>query len=205
MSRLVVVAVALAALAGCPGGQTKPDDKGLAHATPPIVGGWSSACFPLSYEDGTEGFAQLVFDMTPTAWALDYTMFDDAACTSRLGTIHVDGPWVVERPSATLPGAFEARFDFGTRTVTPHVDGFIAFLQSMACGKSPYAVGAAQDILASGCPTLGFQPTATCRSDYDLVFVNGGTLQFGARPKDNNMCTPDKRPTALGAPLAKVR
>jgi hypothetical protein len=204
MSRLAVV-VALAALAGCPGTPTKPDDKLGAHVTPPIVGGWSSVCFPLSYEDGTEGFAQLVFDMTPTTWSLDYTMFDDAACTSRLGTTHIDGPWVVEKPSTTLPGAFEARFDFAHRTITPHVDGFIAFLQSMACGKAPYAVGTPQDILASGCPNLGFQPLEACRADYDLVFVNGGTLQFGARPKDNNLCTPDRRPTALGSPLAKVR
>ena len=207
MSRLVVVAAAALvalALAGCPGGQTKPDNA-LAATTPPIVGAWASSCFGVANEDGTDGFAQLVFDMKPTTWALDYTMFSDDACSARLGTFHIDGPWVVERPSTTLPGAFEARFDFATRTVTPHVDGYIAFLQSMACGQPPYAVGTPQDVLAAGCPALGFQPVAACPSDYDLVFVNGSTLQFGARPADNNMCTPDRRPTALGAPLTEVR
>ena len=79
MSRLVVVVVALAALAGCPGAQTKPDGMLDGRVPPPILGGWSSACLPMAYEDGTEGFAQAVFDMTSTTWALDYTMFDDAA------------------------------------------------------------------------------------------------------------------------------
>lgn len=56
----------------------------------------------------------------------------------------------------------------------------------------------------TGCATLGQYPIATCPADYDLVKVEGDDLTFGARPKDNDMCTPDKRPQAL-APLSSKR
>lgn len=199
---LVVVAVAVSA---CPGDSKRPDPHVIPLAPPPIAGGWSSACFAVQNADGTDGFAKTEFDIQPSTWALDLSFYGDDACASRLGTVHVDGPWVIERPSTILPGAFEARFDFATRTVTPHVDGFIAFLQSMSCGKPPYAKGATQDILAAGCPAMGFQPQPSCASDFDVVFVNGSSLQFGQRPADNNLCTADKRPKALGGVLTRTR
>lgn len=212
MSRPVVIAAVVAAavaasvaLAGCPGGQKKPDDGATAVAAPSLVGGWASSCFSMQNPDGTDGFGKLDFDLQAATWGVDLTFFADDGCASKVGTVHMDGPYVIERASTVLPGAYEARFDFGRRTVTAHVDGFIAFLQSMSCGKAPYAVGVAQDILDAGCPSMGFQPRATCPSDFDVVFVNGSSLQFGQRPNDNNMCTVDKRPKALGAPLTKVR
>jgi hypothetical protein len=55
----------------------------------------------------------------------------------------------------------------------------------------------AKEVLDSGCLPLGQYPKADCSADYDLVSLEGSSLQFGARPADNNMCTPDKRPTKL--------
>ncbi len=204
MSRLafVVAAVVVAAHAGCPGAQTK--DQGRVEG-PPLEGGWASACFAMQNPDGTDGFGKLEFDMHTSTWAVDLTFFGDDACGAKLGTVHIDGPYTIQAPSTTLPGAFDARFDFGARSVTPHVDGFIAFLQSMSCGSSPYVVGKPQDILEQGCPAMGFQAKAACPSDFDVVFVSGTTLQFGQRPADNNMCSADRRPRALGAPLTRVR
>lgn len=202
---VAVVVVVIAAVAACPGDQKRPDPQTIAPAPPALAGGWASACFAVQNADGTDGFAKMEFDIQPATWALDFSFYGDDACASRLGTVHVDGPYALEGPSTVLPGAFDARFDFATRTVTPHVDGFIAFLQSMSCGKAPYGVGKTQDILDAGCPAMGFQPKASCASDYDVVFVNGSTLQFGQRPADNNMCSPDKRPKALGPVLSRTR
>jgi hypothetical protein len=50
---------------------------------------------------------------------------------------------------------------------------------------------------AAGCAAFGQYPAAQCPADFDLLDVDGGTLHFGNRPADNNMCTPDRRPTQL--------
>ena len=104
--------------------------------------------------------------------------------------------------SAAVAGAREGRFDFATKTVTPHNAGVAEFL-AQACGRSGFIAGEAADI-AGGCAGLGAYPVADCPSDYDIVSLDDtGSLHFGARPQDNNMCTPDKRPTALGVPLTR--
>ncbi len=44
---------------------------------------------------------------------------------------------------------------------------------------------------------MGQRPIAACEADYDLAHVEGERLTFGARPADNDLCTPAKRPVAL--------
>jgi hypothetical protein len=62
------------------------------------------------------------------------------------------------------------------------------------------------DTLTTGCPALGQYPVADCSQDYAIAKLeNGGdVLRFGTRPADNNMCTPDKRPTEL-SPVALTK
>jgi hypothetical protein len=79
--------------------------------------------------------------------------------------------------------------------VTPSSAGAAAFL-AQACGGGSFTSGTSTDISA-GCAGLGMYPIASCASDYDLVARTDDHLRFGARPADNNMCTEDKRPTAL--------
>jgi len=55
------------------------------------------------------------------------------------------------------------------------------------------------DVYAAGCPALSSYPRATCSADYDVVKVDAAALQFGKRPADNDMCTAEKRPTALNS------
>ena len=58
-----------------------------------------------------------------------------------------------------------------------------------------------------GCAGLGAYPVADCPADYDIVKLSedGTELSFGARPADNNMCTPENRPTTFegGAMVTK--
>jgi len=51
------------------------------------------------------------------------------------------------------------------------------------------------DISERGC--AGWKPVADCAEDHDLLALGPQGLQFGVRPRDNDMCTPDRRPTAL--------
>ncbi|MFT3768956.1 MAG: hypothetical protein QM820_26245 [Minicystis sp.] len=100
--------------------------------------------------------------------------------------------------SAKVEGASEGVFSFDTRTITPKAQAFADFLDTLdGCGAGAWKVDTAGDIFASGCAALGSYPAAMCPADYDVVKVSADALQFGARPADNNMCTADKRPTAL--------
>lgn len=58
-----------------------------------------------------------------------------------------------------------------------------------------------QSVAEEGCAAFGQYPVDACPADYDLVARDGDTLYFGQRPADNDMCTPERRPTEL-SPLA---
>jgi hypothetical protein len=184
--------------AACPGAQRVADAP---PASPPsLVGRFvHEGCVPRENADGTQSWLKLAGELSPQTWALDIVVFGDDACTTKYATMHIGGPYRIGAPSAAVPGGFEGDFVFAERTITPHVPGFVALLQSYSCGKAPYAVNEPQDVLERGCPELGFLPLAECKQDYDIVKLDGDTLTFGKRPADNNLCTPDKRPTELSA------
>jgi hypothetical protein len=185
---LTTLALAIpAALGACADDQDAP--------TIDLAGRWQSACT----DPGSGQALRLHFDLTDEAWALDYESFGDAACAAPALTVHIEGPYAVTGTSATVTGAHEARFGFTRKTVTPSSDGAAAFL-AQACGGGSFVAGTAADI-SGGCAGLGMYPIASCAADYDLVARTGGQLQFGARPADNDMCTEDRRPTALSTIL----
>jgi hypothetical protein len=163
-----------------------------------LAGRWRSPCV----DPGSGQALRLTFELTATTWKLAYESFGDAACAVPALVVDIAGPYQVTRPSATVAGAHEATFGFATKTVTPRSEGAVDFL-AKACGRGAYAVGVATD-LASGCPGLGAYPIASCAADHDIVARNGDQLRFGARPTDNNMCTEDRRPTAL-SPIVLTR
>ncbi|MFZ1641675.1 MAG: hypothetical protein WAV07_09625 [Candidatus Contendobacter sp.] len=175
-----------------------PDGPGASKATnssaPDISGHWVSQCVKVSEQQ----IMKLDFQITKDTWTLDYTTFADPACQTKFLTVHIEGPYEMGNPAASIKGAFEGKFGFTKKTVTPHIDAAVGFLGSdKGCGGGSWTVGAASDVLKKGCAGLGQRPGITCSADYDLVYTDGNTLTFGARPTDNNMCTADKRPVAL--------
>jgi hypothetical protein len=161
-----------------------------------LAGAWQSDCFATD-----SGSARLHFDLEAATWTLDYDTFGDATCGTPFLTVHIAGPYELMEASAMVAGAYEARFGFTEKTVTPHGAGAVGFLASLgeACGGAgTWVDGAARDVLATGCPMLGQYPASVCPADYDLVLLEGETLRFGQRPADNDMCTAADRPTALG-------
>lgn len=190
-------ALAVTLASGCGGASPAPPDAPAAPG-PDLAGRWRSACV----DPGNGQAFRLTFDLTATTWDLAYEAFGDAACGSPFLTVRITGPYTVQAPSATVAGAHEARFDFGTRTVTPASAAAVGFL-GQACGGGTFTVGTATDI-STGCAGLGAYPHGTCASDFDLVARDGDTLRFGKRPADNNMCTEAKRPTEL-SPVVLTR
>ncbi len=171
-------------------------------AAPAIEGTWSSpACE--STPDGSMHFTR-TFKIDKGAWAIDFSTYGDAACKEKMVTVDIDGPYKLEKPSPKVKGATEAQFLFTRRKATPKSEGAAKWLSSVkACGKADWKAGESVDIDASGCPQLGAYPKAQCAGEFDLVKVEGDQLFFGARPADGNLCSKEKRPAQLGAPVKK--
>ncbi|MEO0876216.1 MAG: hypothetical protein AAFY48_16580, partial [Bacteroidota bacterium] len=69
-----------------------------------------------------------------------------------------------------------------------------------SCGLEP---NVEKDISVEGCAL--WAAVAVCNEDHDLLSLDEeGLLYFGERPADNNMCTADRRPTALTPAVTKI-
>lgn len=192
-----------AAAAAADAAQPAPEAAAPAFAfgAEDLVGTWVGPCFPSPQGDGSHN--QLTFRMTAGAWDLDYTAFGDAACSAKFLTVNIQGDYTLGGASAVEAGAREGTFGFRSKTVTPHLDAAVGVVNG-ACAVTTAKVGEKLDI-GGGCAGLGAYPIADCASDSDIVRLQGNVLSFGARPADNNMCTPEKRPTSFtgGAQVTK--
>ncbi|HEY1099607.1 MAG TPA: hypothetical protein VGF99_11800, partial [Myxococcota bacterium] len=100
--------------------------------------------------------------------------------------------------------AHDVRFDVRTRTVTPHVEGFVAFLEAMSCGGDDveWGVDRANDAFELGCPALGLVPVPACSTLFDVVRVDDATLWRGR--DGDKACDVARRPTTLGPPATRM-
>jgi hypothetical protein len=193
-SPLLFPLIVLAAACNAQPAPVVPD----AATTPSVTGHWTSACFASPQADGSTLYARLDLTGTdPNQWSLDYTLHGDAQCSAKVVTISIHGEYDVIEPSKTVSGAWDVRFGFDDKTITPFVQPVADALGGAKCGTTPWQVGVAQSVYAGGCLAFGQYPQTQCPEDYDLLSVDGTTLRFGNRPANNDMCTPDKRPTQL--------
>ncbi len=197
VSRLVRAALITcsAGLAACGGATPAPVASGAPPtASQSLVGHWTGACSPMGATQGST----VTFDISAANWAIDFDVFGDTACTAKFATVHIEGPYAVGAASSVVAGAHDGKFGFSKKTITAHVDGAAQFLSGAnGCALPGFAVGVARDISVTGCAGMGQRPIAACDADYDLAHVEGDRLTFGARPADNDLCTPAKRPAAL--------
>ena len=162
-----------------------------------ITGTWAS---PSPEDIGNGLFVTREFTMSSSTWDLTFKMFADQQQTMPIFTLNVEGPYSLNEHSS-VQSAYEGVFGFSRRTLTLHTSDpdTIAAFGFQDCDLELNKPG---DISLQTC---SFFPSITqCPQEYDIVKVSGGRLQFGSRPADNNMCTPDKRPTALGYSLERV-
>jgi hypothetical protein len=173
------------------------------EAKPNIVGTWKSTCESVpNGQGGTMNFTR-TFKNTAKTWSIDFTVYGDAACTQKFFTADISGPYTLGKASEKVAGATEGEFLITKRTVTPHNDAAVQMI-TQACGVKDLKAGKAKDLTKEGCAGLGMHPTATCKGEHDLVKLDGKNLFFGERPADGNLCTPEKRPAALGkTPVTK--
>ncbi len=143
------------------------------------------------------GFGTREFVFSGGQWSLTFTHALDPQMTMRTFQFRTGGGYTITGPSE-VPGAFEATFDEDWKRLTqlttnPEVAAGIGLT---ACNLTPNLEA---DISATGC--AAWPSVADCGQDFDLLAMDPGGLYFGVRPADNNMCTPEGRPTALLPPV----
>lgn len=185
--RLLAALATLSLTAAC--GATRVQTKDLA-------GTWASpSCEAIDNADGSKSYVQRNFQLTEETWTLNLDAFGDAGCSFKLFTARVGGPYTLEKDSEKVAGATEGNFAFREQAFTAHVEDLATMLGNAKCGTGTWKVGEEQSTASTGC--LFFRPTSACGMDHDVIKVEGNQLFFGARPADNDMCSADKRPTAL--------
>jgi hypothetical protein len=127
-------------------------------------------------------------------WELTFVHALDPAMAKKTFRFRTRGPYVVGAASTTVPGAFEADFGEEAKLVTLLTDD-PAVVKAFGFAGCGLKLDVEVDISATGC--AGWKPVAQCGVDHDLLALGPAGLHFGVRPRDNDMCAPAKRPTAL--------
>ena len=202
LDRLFLSLAALGLAAGCAtssGSSAGASAGPTTHVKPQdLEGAWTSAaCEAMPPQaDGSRTYFKRHFTLTQKDWELHFQAFGDPGCSVKLFTARVKGPYTLVKDSERVPGATEGNFQFAHQYMTAYVQPVADWFQGARCGTGPWKLGEEQETSSTGCVFL--KPVAACGMDHDVVKVDGQRLFFGHRPADNDMCTPDKRPSALG-------
>ncbi|GBF50358.1 hypothetical protein LPTSP4_18830 [Leptospira ryugenii] len=157
---------------------------------------------PKPYAYG-QTFGHRKFTFEKDRWSLDFTLSLDPQGNLPVFSFRTFGNYKVLAPSKLVPGAWEAIFYEDKKFVTLHtkqkelIDAF---------GFTPCSleVGIEKDISATGCSA--WAPVSVCNEDHDLLaLTETGGIRFGERPRDNNMCKAENRPTSLTPSVEKVK
>ena len=122
-----------------------------------------------------------------------------------LARIKIVGHMLWQGPHPIAPGAQKVDFVADeTYEVTPLAQGFVDVLNKVAsAGYAPWAVNAPQSIFGKTFVPFGLKE-GTNFMEYDLVYVRGDLLFWGARNIDGRgFDTEQNRPTNLQIPLIR--
>lgn len=156
-----------------------------------------------SYEYGKGVYGKRTFSFNHGTWTLHFVLSLDPAQKAVVFEYRCIGTYKLLDPSTTVANAHNAVFYTDrkmVKLVTQDQELAKAF-GFVSCGLTP---GQEQDISITGC--AAWRPVAVCREDHDLLALdNQGGLYFGTRPRDNDMCSADKRPASLTPPVTKIK
>ena len=146
------------------------------------------------------GFATREFTFADGQWHLIFTHALDPEMTLRTFQFRTGGPFEVGAPSEAVAGAFATVFHEDWKHVTLLTDNpeIVAAMGMAECGLT---YNLETDISVTGC--AAWAPVADCGEDHDLFAMDAAGVHFGVRPADNDMCTPDRTPTALLPAVAR--
>lgn len=104
-----------------------------------------------------------------------------------------------------IADAWQADFTADTAyNVTPLADGFTSVLNQLTTGFSYWQTGETQSILGKAFTPFGLAEGQIFR-EYDLVYVDGDRMYWGARhPDGRGFDTPENRPSNLQIPMKRI-
>jgi hypothetical protein len=146
------------------------------------------------------GYGTRSFTFENGRWALTFVHALDPEMKQKTFRFRTLGPYRIGAALTKPEGAHEAIFGYDAKLVTLlTAEAQIATAFGFAgCGlKRDIEI----DVSETGC--ANWKPIRQCGEDHDLLALDAAGLYFGVRPRGNDMCTPDKRPTALLMPVVK--
>lgn len=150
---------------------------------------------------GRSTFGIREFSFDNGKWTLKFILALDPEMKNQVFEFRTHGTYQVLSKSNAAK-AYEAVFYEDKKYVTLKTadEQLIAGFGLAECGLT---IGLEKDISEDGCAI--WPAVKDCMEDHDLLSMDdSGNLYFGVRPDDNNMCTPDRRPTALLPPVTKL-
>lgn len=157
---------------------------------------------PMAVDWGRGTFGKRVFTFENGNWTLNFTLSFDPDQEQKIFTFRTVGTYEVLNKSKVVKGAYDAVFYEDKKLVTLHTDN-PEIVQGFGFAPCNLKVNQEKDISISGCSL--WKPVSECNEDHDLLKLDkDGNLYFGQRPQDNDMCSADKRPTALTPAVVKL-
>jgi hypothetical protein len=154
---------------------------------------------PVDWGRGTFGTREFTFNKGK--WTLNFILALDPEMKNQVFVFRTVGTYKVLDKSATVPDAYNAVFLESKKFVTLKT-GDAQLAQAFGLAQCGFVKDVEKDISITGCSL--WKSVKECNEDHDLLSLDKeGKLYFGRRPADNDMCTPEKRPTVLTPPVVR--
>lgn len=174
-------------------------EKDLKHQLENLSGTYADAK-PYAYG---QAWGKRVFTFDKGKWTLLFTLALDPAMNMQVFQFRTFGTYQLQDKSNKVANTYNAVFYEEKKLLTLKTsdENLIKAFGFVPCNMTK---DVEQDVSEQGCS--GWKSVAACPGDYDLLSLDKeGKLYFGNRPADNNMCSPDKRPTSLTPPVTKMK
>lgn len=173
-------------------------DKELKNKLEKLSGTYADAK-PYAYG---QAWGRRVFTFDKGRWTLHFTLALDPEMKMQVFQFRTLGTYKIQDKSNKIPNTYHALFFEEKKFLTLKTkdENLIKAFGFTPCNM---IIDVEQDVSASGCSA--WKSVKECPRDYDLLSLDSeGKLYFGNRPQDNDMCSPEKRPTSLTPPVIKI-
>ncbi len=150
-----------------------------------------------------QAWGKRVFTFDKGKWTLLFTLSLDPEMKMQVFQFRTFGTYKLQGKSKIVAASYNALFYEEKKYLTLKTsnENLIKAFGFTSCSMSE---NVEIDVSEKGCS--GWKSVTACPGDYDLLSLDKeGKLYFGNRPKDNDMCSPEKRPTSLTPPVVKVK
>jgi hypothetical protein len=177
---------------------TTSTDKELKSKLENLSGTYADAK-PYAYG---QAWGRRVFTFDKGRWTLHFTLALDPEMKMQVFHFRTLGTYKIQDKSNKISNTYHALFFEEKKFLTLKTkdENLIKAFGFTPCNM---ITDIEQDVSISGCSA--WKSVKECPGDYDLLSLDSeGKLYFGNRPQDNDMCSPEKRPTSLTPPVIKI-